>query len=190
MVTQIVVVVVCHLACEADERPLERRVLWWRAAMSSHRRLSSRLGVEQLLEMVSGSVQGGPDVAELSNGTKRTPLEFIEKVAEGIGTLDKVWCLNFHGKLYLRSDKIVEFDINQNIVSTLIKSILDPNNLKSLRRLHTYLLQLVIHSQNLSLLRWDLASQQVADREGDQVWRRFPPCLVFAAFVEAFGDWD
>ena len=58
--------------------------------MSSHRRLSSRLGVEQLLEMVSSSVQGGPDVAELSNGTKRTPLEFIEKVAEGIGTLDKV----------------------------------------------------------------------------------------------------
>ena len=90
MVTQIVVVVVCHLACEADERPLERRVLWCIAAMSSHRRLSSRLGVEQLLEMVSGSVQGGPDVAELSNGTKRTPLEFIEKVAEGIGTLDKV----------------------------------------------------------------------------------------------------
>ena len=93
----------------------------------------------------------------------------LEKVA----AFSELWTLVVDGQLDLAEHSIVKFDIDQNVIGTLLQPIFYPNYLEFCRVLPAYPLYLPVDPYHLSFFRWTFTTDQIAYLETEEVgWMR------------------
>lgn len=133
------------------------------------------LAEDELLVDFGPAVEGHPDAAELGEGAKLGPLQFVDVVMEGVAGFDEFGGLAFDGQLDLAEDRVVEASIDEDVVGAVLESVLDPDYPEAVPVLLAAAegQDLVIHLQDLVLAGGQLAPHQVAHFEGYQVgWER------------------
>lgn len=106
-----------------------------------------------------------------------------------VGTLDEVGVVGVDCQLRLTDKDVLEAEVHEDIVGTLLQPVLYTDYLELLGRLITQFGQVLEQFEDLPLLGADLATHQITDFEANQIGRRAPPRTPYQLpIVYSFGD--
>jgi hypothetical protein len=102
-----------------------------------------------------------PDTAHLHEGSELGSFQFVNKVIDFVGTTHEfgLGCVN--SNLDLAVDLIVKLCINQNVLGSLLESVLDPDDFELVRDLITHFLEFFKNLKHLYFFGCILAAKQV-----------------------------
>ena len=131
-----------------------------------------------------------PDVAQLGKRAEDGSPDFVDIVGKTIRALDELRLgLVDYLKLDFADYSVVEFDIDKNVVCTLLQPVFYADYLHLLRGSAAQMLDLLKNLNYFLLLRGHLASHEVSNLERYQMGRRRPisPAFIYLFFMKFFG---
>ena len=135
-------------------------------------------------------VQTDPYRRQLRQRAELAPLQLISVMVELVATGDRMRLAGFvlDPKLDLAQHHLVVPDVDEDVVGALAEAVFYADYLQLLGVEAGHLLQLAVHAEDLLLARVELAPDEVAQSESDEVGRRGPVVELpqLALFVEVF----